>query len=319
MRHRIRLLASLVLIAGYGIAAAANCTVTKVADTKEGVCDADCSDAAVDAGASEGSTDFIFGNGFDWHACTLASGGALYSIPAASHYDESQASNLTGAGNGDYLSEDGWWFRVAGDPFESFFPTPTTTSCAGAAGRISWSDVDARGLFSAVNTLAISSAATNAAQLVLTMSVMNLSTTTPLVISLFHGADLDVNGTGGGDSATRWVTLDGTYWIEIRDATAGAAIYSASPPASAFLVRPYGTTTDVFGELFNTTITNFDSTGLPADSIDFTGGYQWNLTIPAGATHSVSVGLYPRGALSSPICVKTGSEQRTFRNAGHCR
>ena len=264
---------------------------TKVAANQEGVCDEDCSDAAVDVGPSGGSIDAIFGNGFDSHACTLTSAGASYSIPATSHYDESQASNFTGAGNGDYLSEDGWWFRVAGDTLESFFPTPTQTSCAGAAGRIIWSDVESRGLFSAVNTLGLGSAVTNSGQLELTMAVTNLSTTTPLVITLFHGADLDVNGTTGGDSAIRRVTLDGPYWMEIRDATAGAAIYSATPPATAFLVRPYGTTTDVFGVLFNTTITNFDSTGLPADSIDFTGGYQWNLTIPAGATRSVSVGL----------------------------
>ena len=291
MRHYMRLMAFSPLLACCGNVAAANYAVTQVADSKDGICDGACSVAAVDVGASEGSVDAIFVNGFDSHACTLTKLNASYSIPETSHYDESQASNFTGVGNGDYLFEDGWWFRVAGDRLESFFPTPTTTTCAGAAGTITWSDVDTRGLFSAVNTLSLGNTTTNASQLQLTMAVTNLSTTTPLVITLFHGADFDVNGTSGGDSAIRRVTLEGTYWMEIRDFTAGAAAYTQTPPATAFLVRPYGTTTDVFGELFNTTITNFDNTGLPADFINFTGGYQWNLTIPAGATRSVSVGL----------------------------
>ena len=296
MRHYMRLMACSALLACCGIVAAANYTETKVADTQEGVCDVDCSEAAVDVGASEGSIDAIFFNGFDSEACSLTSSGASYSIPAVSHYDESQSSNFTGVGNGDYLSEDGWWFRVAGDTLESFFPSPTMTNCAGNAGTITWSDVDARGQFSAVNTLILGSAATNSGYLKLTMSLTNLSTTAPLVITLFHGADIDVNGTPFLDSAIRRVTLEGNYWVEISDATAGLAWYIATnPAANAFLVRPHGTTSDVFGELFNATITNFDDTGLPANSIDFTGGYQWNLTIPAGATRSVSVEMIARG------------------------
>lgn len=231
--------------------------------------------------------------------CTLTAGGASYVIPAASHYDASQTSNFTGVGTGDYLFEDGWWFRVSGDTQESFFPAPTTTTCAAAAGTITWSDVSARGLFSATNTLALTSPAAGSGELILTMSITNLSSVNPLVISLFHGADFDVNGSAGTDNAT---LLNANNYIGITDTTAGAAQYRAfNPPADAFLVRPFAATTDVFGLLGDTAVNNFDNSGLPATSFDFTGAFQWNLTIPASGTASVSVALNANSGTATPV------------------
>lgn len=231
--------------------------------------------------------------------CTLTASSASYVIPATSHYDATQSSNLTGVGTGDYLFEDGWWFRVEGDTAESFFPAPSTTTCAGASGTITWTDVSTRGLFSATNTLSLTSLAANTGELVLTMSITNLSATNPLVIALFHGADFDVNGTAGTDSAT---LLNPNNYIGLTDATAGAAQYKAfNPPADAFLVRPFSAATDVFGILADTAVSNFDNSGLPASSIDFTGAFQWNLTIPAGGTASVSVALNGNAAPATPV------------------
>ena len=98
--------------------------------------------------------------------CTLTAGGASYTIPAASHYDASQTSNFAGVGNGDYLFEDGWWFRVAGDTQESYFTTPTTTNCGGAGGLVEWTDVSARGLFNASNSLTLAQRFTQSGRLV---------------------------------------------------------------------------------------------------------------------------------------------------------
>ncbi len=231
--------------------------------------------------------------------CTLTASAASYVIPATSHYDATQTSNLTGVGTGDYVFEDGWWFRVSGDTQESFFPAPTTTTCAGAAGTITWTDVSARGLFSASNTLGLTSPGANMGELILTMSITNLSTTTPLVISLFHGVDFDVNGSAGGDSA---ILLNANNYMRVTDSTAGAAEYRAfAPPANAFLVRPFGSTTDVFGVLADATATNFDNTTLPSSNIDFTGGFQWDLTIPPSGTSSVSVALNGNAPPTTPV------------------
>lgn len=239
--------------------------------------------------------------------CTLTSGGATYTIPAASHYDNSQTVNLTGFGTGDLLFEDGWWFRVSGDTQESFFPAPTTTTCAGSSGTITWADVNTRGLFSASNTLTINSAAAGTGELVLTMAITNLSAVNPLTITVFHGADFDVNGTAGTDNAT---LLTANSRIRITDTTANAAEYGGlNPAANAFLVRPFAAATDVFGLLGDTLVTNFDNSGLPGTSFDFTGAYQWDLVIPPGGTASVSAFIYGNTTLPalSPEIAVTGN------------
>ncbi|MBK7709048.1 MAG: carboxypeptidase regulatory-like domain-containing protein [Acidobacteria bacterium] len=229
----------------------------------------------------------IFGGVANAQLCTLTAGGATYTIPAASHYDATQTSNFTGVGTGDYLFEDGWWFRVSGDTQEFFFPAPTTTTCAGANGTITWSNVSSRGLFSATNTLNLTSAAVNTGKLTLTMSITNLSAVNPLTISLFHGADFDVNGSAGTDNAT--LLFPNTHH-SITDTTAGFAQYRAfNPAATATLVRPFGATTDVFGLLGNAVVNNFDNSGIPATNFDYTGGFQWDLVIPGSGSASVSV------------------------------
>jgi hypothetical protein len=230
--------------------------------------------------------------------CTLTASAASYVIPATSHYDTSQTSNLTGVDTGDLLFEDGWWFRVSGDTQESFFPAPTTTTCAGAAGTITWADVSARGLFSASNTLTLTSAAAGTGELILTMSITNLSASNPLVISLFHGADFDVNNSAATDTAT---LLNANNYLRIVDGASAAEYRAFNPPATAFLVRPFAAATDVFGLLGDTAVTNFDNSGLPANSIDFTGAFQWNLTIPASGTASVSVALNGNSTPTTPV------------------
>lgn len=237
-------------------------------------------------------------------ACTLTASGATYQIPATSHYDTSQASNFTGVGTGDYLFEDGWWFRVAGDTQEFFFPVPDTTTCAGAAGTITWTNVSTRG-FSATNTLAITSPGAGMGEVILTMAITNLSATTPLVISLFHGADFDVNGTAGTDNAT---LLAANTHIQIADTTAGVAEQRAfGPAADAFLVRPFAAATDVFGVLADATVTNFDNTTLPLTNMDYTGAFQWNLDIPPSGTRSVSVALNGNAPPTTPVTLKNFS------------
>jgi hypothetical protein len=230
--------------------------------------------------------------------CTVTAGGAIYTIPATSHYDTTPTSNFTGVGTGDYLFEDGWWFRVSGDAQEFVFPAPSTTTCAAAAGTITWADVAARGLFSATNTLAITSPGAGMGELILTMSITNLSAVNPLVISLFHGADFDVNGSAGTDNAT---LLNPNNYIRITDTTTGAAEQRAfNPPANAFLVRAFGAT-DVFAELSDANVDNFNNTTLPQGPFDYTGAFQWDLNIPASGSASVSVALNANAPPTTPV------------------
>lgn len=239
--------------------------------------------------------------------CTLTASGATYTIPATSHYDTSPTSNLTGVGTGDYVFEDGWFFRANAATQETAFPAPTTTTCAGSNGTITWTDVGGLGLFSATNTLALTSAAAGTGELILTMSITNLSAASPLTLALFHGVDFDVNGSAGTDSGT---LLNPNNYIRFTDSTAGAAEYRAhNPPSDAFLVRPFAATTDVFGLLGDAALTNFDNTGLPATNIDVTSAFQWNLTIPPSGTTAVSVALNGNAAPATPVELKGFSVQ----------
>ena len=145
----------------------------------------------------------------------------------------------------------------------------------------------------------VKEAAANSGELILTMSITNLSAVNPLVISLFHGADFDVNGTAAGDTTT--LQAANTY-LRVVDATAGFAEYRAfAPVANAFLIRPFAAATDVFGLLGDALVTNFDNTTLPSTNIDFTGAFQWDLTIPPSGTASVSVALNGNGGVTTPV------------------
>ncbi|MBP9143189.1 MAG: hypothetical protein KBF21_01410 [Thermoanaerobaculia bacterium] len=220
-------------------------------------------------------------------ACTVASGAATWTIPATSHYDVSPTSNFTGVGTGDYLFEDGWWFRVSGDAQEFFFPAPTTTTCAAAAGTITWSNVSARG-FDASLAVAITSLGAGSGEVIQTMTITNLSDAAPLTIDLFHFADFDVNGTAGTDTATLG---NPNTFIQVADTTAGTAEYRAfGPAATSYMVRAFGAA-DVAVLLGDADVDNLDNTGLPFASGDITSAFQWSLVIPALGSASVSVAL----------------------------
>ena len=229
--------------------------------------------------------------------CTLTAGATSYVIPATSHYDGTPVSNFTGVGTGDYLFEDGWWFRIAGDTQESFFPPPDTTACVGTNVTVFWANVSARG-FRASNSLLLTSIGANQGEVILQMAITNLSAVNPLVISIFHGADFDVNGSSGTDNA---VLLNPNNYIRITDTIAGVAEYRAhNPAANAFLVRPNGAT-DVFGELGDANVDNFDNTTLPTSNFDFTGAFQWDLIIPASGTATARVALNANMAPAFPV------------------
>jgi hypothetical protein len=222
--------------------------------------------------------------------CTITAGGASHTTPASGHYDGDPASDLLGVGTGDYQFEDGWWFRVAGDAQEFFFPAPSTTACAAAAGTITWADVSGRG-FSATLARSITSAGAGTGEVIETMTITNLSVETPLTIDLFHAVDFDVNGSFGTDVGT---LVTANTEISITDTTAGNAEYQAfNPPATAYLVRAFSTTgTDVPGLLSNAAVNNFDNSGLPFASGDITSGFQWaGIVIPPGGSSSVSVAM----------------------------
>ena len=183
----------------------------------------------------------------------------------------------------DHVFEFGWAFRVSGDTQETFFPTPTSQNYTGDTSTIDWSDVAARGLFSAREVAQVFNTAGPSGYVTVTMTVTNISGA-PLTIGVFNMLDLDLAGSGS-DSAT---LVTANNHIALTDPSGATAEYRGLG-ASAFLVRPFSST-DLGAVLSDTAVTDFDNTGLPFAPGDFTGGFQWtDVVIPTSGSQAYSV------------------------------
>lgn len=215
---------------------------------------------------------------------TLTDGAATY-ILNGTPFDATPTGNFTGVsatGTQDHLFETGWYFRVSGDTREFFFPVPTTQNYAGNTSTLDWTDVSARGLFSARQVATVTNFNGPSGRVEQTMTITNLSQVNPLVIDIFHMLDYDLQPTAGNDSATQI----GTTRIGLTDPGGVAGEY-VGIGANAFMVRAFGGT-DLGAVLDDTTVTNLDNSGLPFGPGDYTSAMQWTRTIaPAGSASFV--------------------------------
>jgi hypothetical protein len=190
----------------------------------------------------------------------------------------------------DHLFETGWWFRVAGDTQETVFPVPDSQSYVGAASQHTWNDVGARGLFSATEAAQVfntqSVYGVPSGYVFMTMQITNLSGSNQLDLELFHFIDLDLAGAGSDSAAL--VELTPLTIMALTDPSGNTAQYLSTPDFTGYLVRPFGAT-DVAAVLSDTSVTNFDNTGLPFGPGDFTAGFQHSLSIAPGASTGVLV------------------------------
>jgi hypothetical protein len=207
-------------------------------------------------------------------------------VRTGSSFDTSPDANFTGVSSTlatDHLWETGWWFRIPGDASETVFGPPSVPGViAGDTSTHTWTDVAARGLFSAVETGVVKNTGGPGGYVRLTMAITNLSAVNPLAIEVFNMTDIDVNGATNDVGSL----LAANNHIRVVDG-ANTAEYKGLG-AKAFLVRGFGAT-DVATELSDANVDDFANTGLPFGPGDFTGGYQYSLSIPPSGTRSVTV------------------------------
>jgi hypothetical protein len=219
---------------------------------------------------------------------TIMAGNATYTQFALPTTETSTAgtSDLRpeGGTTTDHLFQNMWYYRVAGDtrehPIGNYTlaggQTITAVGSGGGTNQFSYAITETRFTAQWVGTLFDSTDPGNST-LYQSFSITNPGGS-PLSIALFSYADFDVNGTAGGDSAT-----GGIPEMTITDSVAGTALYGGLA-ANAFQVTAFAT---LRGLLLNASVDDFNNTGLPFGPGDFTGGFQWNLVIPAGGTVSV--------------------------------
>ncbi len=211
----------------------------------------------------------------------------------ASSFDGTPEAHFTGVTTtaaADQLFEFGWWYRLAGESQETPFGTPATENYAGESSALGWLGLGG-GTFSAVedavvHDLGVPGDTTDGGWILSHLTIFNISGA-QLDLTIFHAADIDVNGTSSDSAALyQW-----DHWRAIRvdDPTTADYIYyvARDETASSFRVEPFASS--VTNLLNDGLFTSFDQTGLPFGPGDFTGGWQFPLSIPAGGSATIHV------------------------------
>lgn len=215
-------------------------------------------------------------------------------------------------GGSDHLFQSWWWLRGDGDTREFALSNADSASWVGNVGKIQYTAFDAR--ISVTQTYLLTSLGTNAA--VLSESLTLLSTaSTPVTWNVFHYLDADVDGDFSDDSADTIASnviaiTDGLWHVAYE----GTDVYQVAPFA------------DIRDLLTDGAVTNLDNSGLPFGPDDFTGAFQWTVTLDPGEavtlTGSTTIVLVPAPAAGGVLALAglaLGSRRRRpeIRSSGN--
>lgn len=227
------------------------------------------------------------GTAFGQAGGTIISGNTSLTIGAAPTSPTATAEPsanfiTTGAGGTDHVFGNWWWYRLAGDNREFALNSSgggATSSFAGSIGTMTQFYPS----FRADITWEVQDTGSQFGYFTSTVAITN-TTGSPITIDLFHYLDADFNGTAATDSAS----LVAPGLIRITD-SAAPTIYGEYSAVNAdnYQVGAFSTVRQL---LTNTTVNNFNNSGLPFGPADFTGGFQWSgITISPGSTRAVTV------------------------------
>lgn len=198
-----------------------------------------------------------------------------YTDDFATSFGDTVDTQFIGAATGDLTWESWWFYRVAGDTRETAFGTPDAESYTGSIGRLDWDDPTGSGDFSAFLRMEVMDTGAGMGNLFQNLTILNTGTSV-LTIDIFHYTDLDVENSFGGDSAS---LVPNPEAIEIAVGDGGDAAPIIAYGADAYQVTPYRT---VLNALTDGNVDDLDDSGLPFAPADYTGAFQWSLTIGVG-------------------------------------
>lgn len=248
--------------------------------------------------------------------CALALPGVAWSIGSITDTDVTFAytsfaqgnndttnADFTGAGTGDQVFESWWFFRVSGDGRETAFAAPDAEDYSlGNYATLDWTDVGGRGLFDARLNVAVVDPGVGGNL----FQEMNITATANLTLEVFHYSDFDVAGSFGSDSAT--LTSAGPdITITVTDG-GGTTVPFVGYGADAFKVTHYGNGAPraLLRDLTDNGVDDLNGAGLPFGPDDFTGGFQWSMTLLAGESTSLltqwgtDAPLLPQSSMPTP-------------------
>ncbi|MBB5208271.1 DUF11 domain-containing protein [Chiayiivirga flava] len=227
------------------------------------------------------------------HAQGAINDGNATFIRGESPWDSTPAADLTGVSQtptNDHVYQTGWAFRVGDDTRETFLPKPDVQQYEGAVSEMQWNDVAGRGLFRAVETSTViggqNITGSPSGSVVMRLTVQNLSLSEPVTLDVFHVIDMDVGGSGVGDTAQLIASGD-TPTMRFDDEFGDVGYYYAED-ADRFAIRTIGPD-DVFFALDDDSLDDFESS-VPSGDSDYTSGVQWsNRVLGPGQSLSFSV------------------------------
>jgi hypothetical protein len=188
---------------------------------------------------------------------------------------------IGGAGNPNHLFQTWWWFRVQGDNREIPLTNASNPSWSGSTGSLEYNALQATH-GSMIQTYRVVGFGSGGA-LLEGLTIINTTSQT-LRWDVFHYLDADMGGSASGDSAMQI----GANHMQIAD-----GMWSATYEGSGrYQVGGFPAIRNL---LTNTQIDNLDGTGLPFGPGDFSGAWQWTVTLAPGqaTTITTSVTIVP--------------------------
>ncbi len=192
------------------------------------------------------------------------------------------------------LFQNWWYYRVQGDTTQ--YPFGTYTRSAGGqiagssnySGNVStynWTDTNASSVTRF--TAAYVSTLTHGAQPGFATLSQSFQITNPgvtaLTIALFNYADIEANGSNPVDTDTATGGVNA-----IMDTDGPWQVVHSAVGAAAFQAATFSSLRD---SLLGGTVYDLNDTGLPFGPGDYTGAFEWNLTVPAGQSMTVTSAL----------------------------
>ncbi len=232
-------------------------------------------------------------------------------VPSGPTGTGSAAANLrpgNAASTPDSAFQAWWWFRGPGDTREFTFANGTSGSLSVSGTMVgdNTGNLDTGGYDFTVTNSSYSFTSTQRWQIfnpsgtpgtdvqVLASNTITNTGGSAATFSLFYYMDFDV-----GASTSNSASMVGPNTMSISGAS-GNVVEWAGVGADAYQVQTYST---LRTSLSDTSVTNLNNTGLPFGPGDFTGAFQWDLTLDAGA----SITLYSGFTLNGPALPAPGA------------
>ncbi|MBK8915801.1 MAG: PEP-CTERM sorting domain-containing protein [Phycisphaerales bacterium] len=226
---------------------------------------------------------------------TINAGDALYFVDSGSGATDRTG---TGAGNSnfdpgavwvDQLFQNWWWFRGPGDTREFALSNRVSETYSGNTGNMLYRESAAGYSFDAALNIQLFDGANDGEAAFYWTVVITNTGQSQLDLALFNYLDLDL-GITGSTSDRAEMLAPGV--MRIWDPTDLTTAIFHGPGASAFRIGAFAANRLT---LVDAAVNNFGNEGNPFGPGDFTGGFQWDLSIAPGESVTVyeSMGLVP--------------------------